>query len=44
MNLFAGGPTGVERHFLAGENYKELEVFETPTCPGTGTEMLFRHK
>ena len=35
MNLFAVGPTRVERLFLAGEDYKELEVFETPTCLGT---------
>ena len=37
MHPFVGGPTGVEKFFLACEVYKELEVFEMPTCLVTGT-------
>ena len=37
MNFFAGGPTGVLGPILACEDYEEIEVFEMPTCLGTGT-------
>ena len=44
MHLLVGGPARAWDVFLAGDDWKKLEIFQMHTCLWPGAQILFRHK